>query len=172
MRKIVLFIATSLDGFIAGKDGNVDWLFTDGDFGYKEFLQSIDTTLMGHNTYKYILQFGTFPYPDKINYVFTRNQRDQDNNPVKFITGDVVEFVKELKEEKGKNIWLIGGGQINSILLNNNLIDQMIISIHPKVLGDGIPLFKHESLTNLEYHLERHKVFERGLVQLTYSPKY
>jgi dihydrofolate reductase len=172
MRKVVLFIATSLDGFIAGKDGNIDWLYTDGDFGYSEFYKSIDTTLMGHNTYKDILQFGSFPYPDKRNFVFTRKEREPDQNPVAFITGGVANFVRELKSEKGKNIWLVGGGQINSILLNNNLIDQMIISIHPKVLGDGIPLFKNESLTNLEYRLENHKVFERGLVQLTYSPRY
>jgi dihydrofolate reductase len=172
MRKVVLFIATSLDGFIAGKDGNIDWLYTDGDFGYTEFLKSIDTTLMGHNTYKDILQFGTFPYPDKKNYVFTRQKREADSNPVTFITGGVANFVSCLKSEKGKNIWLIGGGQINSILLNNNLIDQMIISIHPKVLGEGIPLFKTESLSNLQFQLERHKVYERGLVQLTYSTIY
>jgi dihydrofolate reductase len=169
MRKVVLFIATSLDGFIAGKDGNIDWLYTDGDFGYNEFLKSIDTTLMGHNTYKDILHFGEFPYSDKKNFVFTRMKREPDHNPVTFITGGVANFVSELKSEKGKNIWLVGGGQINSILLNNNLIDQMVISIHPKVLGSGIPLFKTESLGNLQFQLERHKVFERGLVQLTYS---
>jgi dihydrofolate reductase len=172
MRRIVLFIATSLDGFIAGKDGNVDWLFTDGDFGYSEFYKSIDTTLMGHNTYKFIMQFGTFPYADKKNYVFTRKEKSPDKNPVTFITGDVGEFVRKLKEEKGKNIWLVGGGQINSILLNENLIDQMIISVHPKVLGQGIPLFKDQSLSNLQFQLERHKVFKKGLVQLTYSTNY
>ncbi len=172
MRKVVLFIATSLDGFIAGKDGNIDWLFTDGDFGYSEFYKSIDTTLMGHNTYKDVLQFGTFPYPDKRNYVFTRKVREPDKNPVTFITGSVSEFVLGLKNEKGKNIWLVGGGQINSILLNANLIDQMIISIHPIVLGEGIPLFKNEYLSKLQFHLEHHKVFDRGLVQLTYNTSH
>ena len=75
MRKIVLFIATSIDGFIAGKNGNTDWLYTDGDFGYKEFYSSVDTVLMGYNTYYYIKHFPKYPYPDKKNYVFSRQKR-------------------------------------------------------------------------------------------------
>jgi len=168
MRKVVLFIATSLDGFIAGSDGDTDWLYTDGDFGYSEFYNSIDTILMGHNTYKFLLQFDIFPYPDKKNYVFTRTERQPDHNPVTFITGDVPGFVKNLKNEDGNDIWLVGGGQINSILLNENLIDEMIVSVHPIILGQGIPLFKERSLNNLPFKLVQNKVFERGLIQLTY----
>ena len=169
MRKIVLFVATSIDGFIAGKDGNTDWLYTDGDFGYQAFYDSIDTTIMGYNTYYYIRHFAEFPYPDKKNYVFSRKQRMADENPVEFVFGDVVEFARSLRESEGKNIWLVGGGQINSLLLNANLIDQMIISIHPTALGDGIKLFKDESLKNFNFTLVNHEVFERGLVQLTYE---
>jgi dihydrofolate reductase len=171
MRKIVLFIATSLDGFIAGKDGNTDWLYSDGDFGYNEFYKSIDTTLMGYNTFFYIRHFNDFPYPDKKNYVFTRKNRKPDDNPVEFVLGDVVEFTRKLKKEAGKNIWLVGGGQINSILLNADLIDQMIISIHPIALGQGIKLFRDESLKKLNFDLVNHQVFPRGLVQLTYENK-
>jgi dihydrofolate reductase len=169
MRKVVLFIATSLDGYIAGKDGNTDWLFTDGDFGYHEFYQSIDTTIMGYSTYYFIAQFPEFPYPDKKNYVFSRKQRIPDNNPVEFVFGNAVEFTKKLKKSDGKNIWLVGGGQINSLLLNANLIDQMIISIHPVALGQGIKLFRDESLKRLNFKLINHQVFDRGLVQLTYE---
>jgi len=169
MRKIVLFIATSLDGFIAGKDGDTDWLFTDGDFGYNDFYQSIDTTLMGYNTYYYIRHFPEFPYPDKKNYVFTRKHRNEDDNPVEFIMGDVVEFTHKLKKAGGKNIWLVGGSQINSIMLNAGLIDQMIISVHPVALGQGIKLFRDESLKKLRFNLVNHQVFPRGLVQLTYE---
>jgi len=169
MRKIVLFIATSIDGYIAGKDGNTDWLYTDGDFGYREFYDSIDTTLMGYNTYYFIKHFPRFPYPDKTNYVFTRTKRKPDGNPVELILGDVVNFTKKIKKRAGKNIWLVGGGKINSLLLNANLIDQMIISIHPVALGQGIKLFKDESLKKLHFSLIGHKVFERGLVQLTYE---
>lgn len=169
MRKIVLFIATSLDGFIAGKNGDTDWLFTDGDFGYKEFYNSIDTTIMGYNTYFFISQFEQFPYPDKKNYVFSRSNREPDGKPVEIVFSDVVEFARELREQEGKNIWLVGGSQINSILLNAGLIDQMIISIHPVALGQGIKLFKEEDLKYLQFKLVDHKVFERGLVQLTYD---
>jgi dihydrofolate reductase len=171
MRKIVLFIATSIDGFIAGKDGDTSWLFTEGDFGYNAFYKSIDTTLMGYNTYYFIRHFAQFPYPDKKNYVFSRKQRLPDENPVEFVFSDVVDFTRKLKKQEGKNIWLVGGGQINSILLNADLIDQMIISVHPVALGNGIKLFRDESLKKFRFNLVNHEVFPRGLVQLTYENK-
>jgi len=169
MRKIVLFIATSIDGFIAGKNGDTNWLYTDGDFGYKEFYDSIDTTIMGYNTYFFIKQFEQFPYPDKKNYVFSRSNREPDGNPIEIIFSDVVEFTRELRSQKGRNIWLVGGSQINSMLINVGLIDEMIISIHPVALGQGIKLFKEEDLRNFQFKLVKHQVFERGLVQLTYD---
>ena len=169
MRKVVLFIATSLDGYIAGSDGDTSWLFTGGDFGYSKFYDSIDTTLMGYNTYYFVKQFGTFPYPDKKNYVFTRKEREPDGNPVTFVMGDIAQFVAKLKYQEGNNIYLVGGGQVNSVLLNAELIDEMIISVHPIALGQGIPLFKDRSLRTLQFQLTAHEVFERGLVQLTYS---
>ena len=169
MRKVVLFIGTSIDGYIAGEDGNTDWLYTDGDFGYNEFYNSIDTTIMGFNTYHFIKQFPEFPYPDKKNYVFTRKKRVIDNNPIEFVFGDVVDFIKKLKKKEGKNIWLVGGGQINSLLHNVNLIDQMIISIHPIALGDGIKLFPHENLKRQQFKLVNHHLYDRGLIQLTYE---
>lgn len=169
MRKIVLFIATSIDGFIAGKNGNTDWLYTDGDFGYKEFYSSVDTVIMGYNTYYYIKNFPKYPYPDKKNYVFSRQKRKPDKNPVEFCFGDVAGFTRKLKKQTGKNIWLVGGSKINSILLNEGLIDQMIISVHPVALGQGVKLFRDESLKKFHFNLIGHKVFERGLVQLTYE---
>lgn len=169
MRKIVLFIATSIDGFIAGKNGNTDWLYTDGDFGYREFYSSIDTVLMGYNTYYYIKHFPQYPYPDKKNYVFSRQKRKPENNPVEFCFGDVAGFTRKLKKQPGKNIWLVGGSRINSILLNAGLIDLMIISVHPVALGQGVKLFRDESLKKLHFNLIGHKVFDRGLVQLTYE---
>ena len=169
MRKVVLFIATSLDGFIAGENGSTDWLYTDGDFGYREFYNSIDTTIMGYNTYYYIKQFPEFPYPEKKNYVFSRRKRMPDDNPIEFVYGDIVNFINALKKEDGKNIWLVGGGQINSLLHNARLIDQMIISIHPIALGNGIKLFRDVDLKRLNFRLINHQVYDRGLVQLTYE---
>jgi len=149
MRKLILYIAQTIDGFIATREGSVEWLNEPDNpnadinaYGYMDFYNSIDTTLIGYNTYNVILNFGIpFPYPDKKNYVFSKNHSKLDDNPVEFISSDIVEFVANLKEEKGKNIWLIGGGQINKILLNANLIDEIILGIKPVVIGQGIKLF-------------------------------
>jgi len=154
VKKIKLYIAVSIDGYIAMPDGNVDWLSdpaqtkkNPGDYGYEEFYDSIDTTLMGYNTYLEIKGFGIpFPYPDKKNYVFSRHHKKLEKDPVRFIRSDIIPFVKGLKKEKGKDIWLVGGGQINGILLQAGLIDEMIITTIPVILGNGIPLFSSVSL--------------------------
>lgn len=168
MRKVILFIAASLDGYIARKDGAIDWLFTEGDYGYQEFYQSIDTTLTGNTTYQQTLTFGEFPYPGKTNYVFTRNQNQAKHNQVTFVSSDVPDFVRQLKQASGKDIWLVGGGQINTILLNAGLIDEMIVSIHPIILGEGIPLFAGQPREK-KTTLVAVKSFDSGLIQLHYQ---
>ncbi len=109
MINVILYIAASLDNYIARQDGNVDWLdypdyqLPNEDYGYPDFYKNIGTTLMGYNTYKIVLGFDVpFPYPDKTNYVFTRSTDKQDNEFVKFISGDIVEFVRQLKNGKDK----------------------------------------------------------------------
>ena len=168
MRKVILFIATSLDGYIARKDGAIDWLFTDGDYGYQEFYQSIDTTLTGNATYQQTLTFAEFPYPGKTNYVFTRNPNQASNDQVTFVSSDISDFVHQLKQQNGKDIWLVGGGQINTILLNAGLIDEMIVSIHPIILGDGIALFVGQPREK-KMTLVAVKSFDSGLIQLHYQ---
>jgi dihydrofolate reductase len=170
MRKVNLFIATSLDGFIADKNGGIDWLFTDQDYGYADFYASIDTTLTGYKTYEDMLGFGEFPYPGKINYVFSRHHQQADNNPVTFISTDIAGFVGQLKQEPGQDIWLVGGGQINGVLLQAGLIDELLVSIHPIILGAGRPLFAGHT-GRQDFNLTASKVFETGLVQLTYQVK-
>jgi dihydrofolate reductase len=168
MRKLKLFTATSIDGFITGKDEDLTWLFADGDYGYKDFYDSIDTTLSGYNTYRLTLTFGTFPYPDKTNYVFSRLHQHREETPVTFISTDPCLFVKKLKEKRGKDIWLVGGGQINSLLLNGGLIDELIISVHPIILGKGILLF--EGIPNqTALQIIKSQTFESGLLQVTYQ---
>lgn len=143
MRKLKLYIAASLDSYIAGPNGEIDWLEVGGDldYGYQEFNSSIDTTLMGTATYQLTLTFDDFPYPDTTNYVFTRGMPPPDTAYVRFISGDIAGFVRSLKEQPGKDIWLIGGGQINTVMLNEELIDEIILTLFPLVLGEGIPLF-------------------------------
>jgi dihydrofolate reductase len=170
MRKVKLFIATSLDSFIATTDGGVDWLFGDRDYGYRDFYNSIDTTLMGNNTYKQILEFGVdFPYTDKTNYVFSK-QPQKDTEFVSFIgeDEDLVSFVVSLKQKEGKDIWLIGGGEINAFFLSHHLIDEMILSVHPVILGPGLPLFAGQ-LRQQDLRLLNCKTFPSGLAQLVYG---
>lgn len=168
MRKVKLFIATSLDSFIATTDGGVDWLFGDRDYGYGDFYNSIDTTLMGNKTYKQILEFGVdFPYSDKTNYVFSK-QPHKNTEFVSFIGEDLVSFVLSLKQKEGKDIWLIGGGEINGFFLSHHLIDEIILSVHPVILGQGLPLFSCQ-LKQQDLRLLNCKTFPSGLVQVLYE---
>jgi dihydrofolate reductase len=148
-RKLILYIAASLDNYIARPDGDVTWLeapeylLPGEDYGYSKFYGSIDTTLMGNNTYRIIRGFDQpFPYSDTTNYVFTRSKQTGDSDHVRFIYGDIPGFVRDLKKEQGGDIWLIGGGQVNTLMLNNDLIDQIILTLIPVILGTGIPLFQ------------------------------
>ncbi|NVO21308.1 MAG: dihydrofolate reductase [Bacteroidetes bacterium] len=167
MRRVKLFIATSLDGYIARKDGGIDWLFTDGDYGYADFYASIDTTLTGRKTYELILTFGDFPYPGKTNYIFSRAGSWGSAEQVTFVDEDVAAFVERLKKQEGRDIWLVGGAEIVSALERAGLIDDYIISVHPIILGDGISLFSDAGL-NQSIELVSTGSFPSGLVQLTY----
>ncbi|MCB0620609.1 MAG: dihydrofolate reductase [Saprospiraceae bacterium] len=176
MRKIRLYIAISLDGWIAKPDGDVAWLdqipTPEGeDYGYAEFYAGIDTTLMGFNTYREVLGFGIpFPYPDKTNYVFTRQTDQADTEHVKFITADPATFLRELRTGPGADIWLIGGGQLNSALLQHDLIDEMWVFVMPIVLGHGIPLFA-PPLPEKQLTLLHHQTYPSGVTLLKYEPR-
>lgn len=171
MRKVILFIAASLDNYIARKDGSVDWLFADGDYGFTEFYAGIDTIVTGRKTYDKSKEYGGDPYKGKRLIVFTRSEKLNDENKTEFVNDDIVEFMRKLKNEDGKNIWLLGGGEITKEFLLNDLIDEIVVAIHPVILGEGIPLFYSiPKQTNLE--LTDHKIFKNGLVELFYSVKH
>ena len=144
MRKVKLFIASSLDCYIAREDGGIDWLFTDADYGYTKFYDSIDTIIVGKKSYDQSLTLDEYPYKGKKVYVFTRKKvRKKNNNneqDVEYIDTNIQDFVTTLTQSIGKDIWLLGGGEIVSILLNADLVDEIILSIHPIILGTGIPL--------------------------------
>lgn len=164
MRRVKLYIAISLNGYIADANGSVEWLEKlpnpdKLDYGYSDFYNSIDTTIQGNNTYQQIMSWGIdFPYAGKTNYVFTRKSGLKDTKDVRFISNDHADFVRKLKEQSGKDIWLIGGGQINTMLLNENLIDELIIFTMPIVLPKGIDIFesllqhRHLELLSTESH--------------------
>ncbi len=174
MRKIKLYIAISLNGKIARQDGSVDWLEAipnpdKTDHGYSDFYESIDTTIQGNNTYQQIISWGIdFPYADKKNYVFSRKKGLENTPYVEFISENHLVFIEELKEQPGKDIWLIGGGTINTMFLNNKLIDEIQVFVMPIILSQGIELF--EALpkeTNLK--LIESKSYSTGAVELKYE---
>lgn len=149
MRKTVLFIAMSLDGYIAGKDGSVDWLQgqepgQDDMTSYEEFAKGIDTVIMGSSTYEQIvheLSPGEWVYKDFTSYVLTHREFPQAEN-IRFTEGDVCNLVRNLMREEGKDIWICGGASIIQPLVREGLISRFHISIIPVILGDGIRLFE------------------------------
>jgi dihydrofolate reductase len=172
MRKVKLFIASSLDCYIAREDGDIDWLFTDDDYGYTKFYDSIDTIIVGRKSYDQSLTFDEYLYKGKKVYVFTRKKvRKKNNNneqDVEYIDTNIQDFVTSLTQSIGKDIWLIGGGEIVSVLLNAGLVDEIILSIHPIILGTGIPLLRDiQKEVNLK--LENSLSFDSGLTQLYYK---
>ncbi len=145
-RKIVLYIAMSLDGYIATKDDDLEWLFKtegDGDNGYSEFYDTIDTIILGRRTYDWILNHenDNFPYETKQCYVFSKTKHGIDKN-VEFVNCNVKDFATNLKLMEGKNIWIVGGGELLHDFMEQRLVDEWIITIAPTIIGDGIPLFK------------------------------
>jgi len=170
-KKIVLYIATSLDGYIARENGDIDWLSMvespNEDYGYTDFLKSVDTVIMGRRTYDQVLTFGDFPYKGKKCYVISRTARPKDDY-VEFWSGDICKLISEIRQKDGSNIWLVGGAQIAGEFLRKNLIDRYIISVLPVLLGKGILLF-HSDIPEIRLQLLRNVAYPSGLVQLSYE---
>lgn len=148
MKKVILFIAMSLDGYIADSRGGVDWLTGQGDEGenkdvYSEFVKEIDTILMGWNTYEQItteLSPTEWIYEDFTTYVLT-HRRVESTEQICFTNENPVELLDRLKEKDGKNIWICGGANLVQQLMRKDCIDQYYISVIPTLLGSGIRLF-------------------------------
>jgi dihydrofolate reductase len=171
-RKVIVYIATSLDGFIAKTNDDIGFLSIvekEGeDYGYSEFVKSVDTVIIGRRTYDKVVSMGfEFPHSDKNTYVVTRNPRPSIGS-VQFYSGSLEALVKRLKSEKGKNIYCDGGAQIVHELLKAEVIDELIISIVPIALGDGIRLFR-EGRGEQKLELLKVQSFDTGLVQLHYK---
>ena len=164
-KKVILNIATSLDGFIARKNGSVDWLpgidNAEEDYGIKEFLDSVGTIVLGNTTYQ---QFKA-PYENKKCFVFSRKNTDKENN-ITYVNTDVKVFVEGLSDDE--NIWLVGGAGIAKEFLKNNLIDEFIITVIPIVLGEGVSLFG-EGCGDHKLKLLNIKSYDSGVVQLFYQ---
>lgn len=176
MRQISLFIATSLDGYIAKPNDDLSFLKLvekEGeDYGYYEFTDTIDTIIIGRKTYDYVLkEIGPSYYDNgkRDVYVITRTEKPQIGRTT-FYTGKITALVKQLKSEKGKNIYCDGGAEVINELLKHELIDKFIISVIPILLGNGTRLFKDGRPEQVLKFIEA-KTFETGLTQLHYERK-
>ena len=170
--KVIVYIAMSLDGYIADSSGNLDFLDLvieeNEDYGYCEFIDSVSTVIIGRKTYDKILSFGIpFPHPDKEVFVISHTSR-LISRKIHFYTGSLAKLIEDLKNSKVKNIFVDGGGKLVSTMISQNLVDEIIISIIPIILGDGIPLFNN-NLDQKKLKLIDSKSFNKGLVQLHYS---
>jgi dihydrofolate reductase len=171
-RKVILYIATSLDGYIAKPNDDLGFLSIverEGeDYGYSEFVKTVDAVIVGRKTYDKVISMGyDFPHTDKDAYIITRTPKPN-IGLVKFYTGNLKALVEKLKTEKGKNIYCDGGAEVVNELLKHGLIDEYIISVIPILLGGGIKLF-NDGRPEQKLELLSAKSFEKGLVQLHYK---
>ncbi|MFJ7753955.1 dihydrofolate reductase family protein [Peribacillus muralis] len=157
-RNIILYIGTSIDGFIANNDGTLEWLEStevEGDPGYESLLDRIDTVVMGKGTYDVIRGFDmNYPYSEYESYVFSKSVSGSDEY-ASFINEDIKTFIKNIKQKPGKDIWLIGGGNLAHEFFKENLIDEFQLAISPIILGEGIPLYIGGDDITLKYTLTK-----------------
>ena len=177
MRKIIVYIATSADGFIARSDGAVDWLDRPrikGNYGMGEFYKSIDTILWGRKTYEIVLRFqaegnAVAESVSSIkNYAFSRRPPKKTAPGFEFVKEPIKEFAKRLRSRKGKDIWMMGGGGIIASFLDEGEIDEFIIHVIPTFVGEGIPLVAPRNRT-VPLKLLSSKKFSDGVVRLHYE---
>jgi dihydrofolate reductase len=172
MRKIILGLAVSLDGYIEGPNGEIDWCFTDQDYGLSDFFKRIDTVFMGRKSYELVLTMGeaaTAGFPKMKEYVFSKTLTRAKSDII-IVSGDLEREVEKIRNEKGKDIWLFGGAELISSFANADLIDEYWLSVHPVILGGGKPLFEHVK-NRIALKLIDSKTYSSGLISLTYCRK-
>ncbi len=169
MRKVILSVAVSLDGFIEGPNGEYDWCLTDQDYGFKEFFKRIDTIFVGRKTYEMSLEMegGAAGFPKFKEYVFSTTL-DKVKEGATLINEDIKRKVEKIKNEKGKDIWLFGGASLTTSLMNLELVDELSLAIHPILLGSGKPLF-NDIKDRIKLTLVDTKTYSTGLVSLAYN---
>jgi dihydrofolate reductase len=184
VRKVTLGLANSLDNYIARKDGGFDWVHWSSEVAEisAKFMKTIDSLLIGRKTYDAMLAQGQTSYPGARNYVFTRSQkrgtslegklatRKPDKN-VEIIAGDAAPFVADLKRRKAKGIVVFGGGDLAKSLFEADLIDEIVLNIHPVLLGSGIPLF-HEMKRQINLDLVDCRILKGGYLAVTYRVRH
>ena len=171
MRKIILGVAVSLDGFIEGPNGEYDWCFTDQDYGMSDFFKRVDAVFMGRKSYELTknMKAGGEAMPVMTSYVFSNTLTELENDSI-LVTGDIRQQVTDIKNQEGKDIWLFGGASLTSSMMNLGLVDEFWLSIHPILLGSGKPLFTGIN-KKISLKLVDTKTYSTGLVSCVYLPK-
>lgn len=171
MRKIILGVAVSLDGFIEGPNGEYDWCFTDQDYGMSDFVKRIDAIFFGRKSYEMMNSVpnpgGPNPWAGMKNYVFS-NTLTAPVKDAELVSGDIAGEVRRIKQMKGKDIWLFGGASLTTSLMNEKLVDELWLAVHPILLGKGKQLFQDLS-GRIKTKLQQSKTYETGLVSLIYE---
>lgn len=170
MRKVILGLGISLDGYIARKNDDVDFLFMPKDYSMTPFFATIDTAIMGRKTFDVAMKMGGggFTGSSMKSYVMSRTQPPGERDGVEFVNSSPVTLVAEIRKRPGKNIWLMGGGELARDFLKADLVDELYIGIVPTLLGEGIPLFP-SGFPQREYELVENKTYSRGMIALKYQ---
>jgi dihydrofolate reductase len=184
MRKVVLGLGISLDGYIARKNGAVDWLSMDWDYDWTAFFKTIDVVLMGRKSWDVVTGMNkkskskskaSNPYGEMETYVFSRALQDTGVKGVEIISGNLREFIENLKQKDGKNIWLSGGGELAKSFLDENLVDEIYLGVTPLLLGSGLPLFpeliREVPLRFVSCNICKHKKEDNAMLELVYAVK-
>ncbi|MFG6149344.1 dihydrofolate reductase family protein [Halobacillus sp. B23F22_1] len=177
-RRVLLDLAVTLDGFVEGENGEVDWCIMDPEMEFTNFLNEIDTILYGRKSYdlwgEYQAEEGSESERElweliqsKEKYVFSRTQKGSQNKAI-YINDNIFEEVNKLKNRPGKDIWLYGGASLITTFVNLGLVDEFRLSVHPVVLGEGRPLFV-DIKKRINLKLVNSKTFSSGVVQLIYD---
>lgn len=169
MRKLILCLAVSLDGYIEGSNGEYDWCLTDQDYGLSDLFKRIDAIFIGRKTYEMSLgvEGGGDEFPKMKEYVFS-NTVTKVKEGTTVLSGDIKTAVERIKNEEGKDIWLFGGAELTNVLMNFGLVDELLLAVHPILLGKGKPLFSNIK-DRVHLKLIDSKTYSTGLVSLTYT---
>jgi dihydrofolate reductase len=168
MRRICYQVAMSLDGYIAGPNGEFDWIIMDPDIDFAAMFSHFDTLLMGRRTFEMMLKQGNAVMPGMKTVVFSRTLRQQDHPEVTVVAAEIEETVASLRAKPGKDIWLFGGGSLFQSFLDAKLVDKVELGVIPVLLGAGIPLLPSPA-KQAKLKLAGHKIYKTGIVMLNYD---
>jgi dihydrofolate reductase len=169
MRKVVLGLGISLDGYIARRDGSVDFLFMPKDYSMTPFFKTIDVAIMGRKTYDVAKAMGEGGFGGNlVYYVMSRSLPEGEREGVTFTRETPAGIVARLRKQKGKDIWMMGGGELARDFLREDLIDELQLGVVPVLLGEGIPLFPPD-FPQRDFELVENKTYSKGLIALKYT---